>query len=289
MLKLQDLWKLSDRFAAEHGGNPADLFAECGLRLQRPARRWKYFCTPRNSITIADLGVDGTHFGFLKLKNLSRELQPIVMTVPANNKHNYVIAQSLEEFIGLGYHVGWLSLDQIAFGPNKSKVEADFARRAKNSSPKLEIMLAYIRTGLKVRHAPLSFARLADLDKRFGKFVDDGDEKDQTKKEKTAQASFLNRAELTKVFQTFRDAVIEKETFRGSRRDHRLHRTMGTAYHRLRSSGEAGGVLLSKLLSDRSPKVRSWVATALLVDGDPMARDVLEEMKDDIGGREGST
>jgi hypothetical protein len=80
MLHVQDLWNLSDRFAAEHGVRPDDLFGECGLRLERPPHRWEYFCTPRNTITFGDLGVDGTHFGFLFIEDLPQERQPIVMT-----------------------------------------------------------------------------------------------------------------------------------------------------------------------------------------------------------------
>ena len=38
--------------------------------------------------------------------------------------------------------------------------------------------------------------------------------------------------------------------------------------------------MLQQLLADPYPSVRSWIATALLVDGDASARRVLEELKD---------
>lgn len=285
MLKLQDVWNLSDRFADERGVGTNHLFEECGLKLERRPHRWEYFCTPRNSITFADLGLDGTHFGFLILEGLPQESQPIVMTVPMNDRQNYIIAESLEEFLGLGYYVGWLALDQIAFGPDKLKVETYFSQRNLEFSPEQEEMLVFIRDGLQLRHVPLSFARLTGLDEKFGRLIDDGEEPEESAEDRAALATFLATAELAEVARKFQEAAIEKETFGGSRRDTRLYRIMALAYHRLNAAGDTGRLTLRRLLSDSSSSVKGWIATALLVDGDASARAVLEELKDDISSR----
>ena len=37
------------------------------------------------------------------------------MTVPMSDQHSIVVAETLTEFLGLGYHVGWFSLEQLAY------------------------------------------------------------------------------------------------------------------------------------------------------------------------------
>ena len=167
------------------------------------------------------------------------------MTVPMNDKLNYVIAESLAEFIGLGFHVGWRALDQIALGVDGSQVESYFAQRDRESWPSLEEKLAYIQTCLQISHVPLSFARLAYLDEKFRKFIDDGDEPEETNESKSRRAVLLARYELTEIVKVFRDAAIQKTTFSGRHRDSRLYETMAMAYNRLSAAGDVGRLCFS--------------------------------------------
>jgi hypothetical protein len=86
-------------------------------------------------------------------------------------------------------------------------------------------------------------------------------------------------AEIVKLAQVFRDAAIAKETSGGGRQDRRLYARMAKAYHQLQASGDAGQRTLYELLADPSPSVRSWIATALLVEGDASVRGALEELR----------
>ena len=88
---------------------------------------------------------------------------------------------------------------------------------------------------------------------------------------------------LVKVAQMLRDAAIAKEASGGGRRDRQLYSRMAKAYHQLQASGDAGQRMIYELLADPSPSVRSWVATALLVEGDTSVRIALEELRTAAG------
>ncbi len=73
----------------------------------------KYDCTPLNTILFAQTGVDGVHFSYLEI---GLDINPIIITVPCAwgnkpNSYNCVIAETFDEFLGLGYFKGWYSLD----------------------------------------------------------------------------------------------------------------------------------------------------------------------------------
>src|SRR5687767_64611 len=94
------LLNLARRTSAHLQVNPESVFDPVGLILQIPPGRRDYHCTPLNSVTFASTGGDGVHFGFLHVEGCS--LSPVVMTVPMSDVHNFVVGESLFEFLCLG-------------------------------------------------------------------------------------------------------------------------------------------------------------------------------------------
>jgi hypothetical protein len=161
---LIELWSLAEAVAHETGGEPRYVFDAVGLLLERQLSAWSYFCSPRNALTFASTGGDGVHFGLLQLSDSAPHPAPVVMTVPMSDTRNIVLAEDLEEFLGLGCRVGWFMLEQLAYDPDWTVQH--FADSAAESS-ECEAILNRIRTSLRVRPVPLSLNRLAQLKDRY--------------------------------------------------------------------------------------------------------------------------
>ena len=170
MNMLEKIWVIADRF-----GNPLGYFGPCGLFLQRPLKRWEYFCTPHNSLTFATTGGDGVHYGFLMINQLEFDYKPIVMTVPMSDPYNVIIAENFEEFLGLGYYMGWFALEQIIY-KNSMDAVSYFAGPDTEESPERDELLVILRKEFNIKHIPLSLARLDELKKKYEKLIEADDE-----------------------------------------------------------------------------------------------------------------
>ena len=167
-ITIEDVWRVADEVAPKLEQDPRYVFGDVGLFLERPLKRWTYFCTPRNSVTFGSTGGDGVHFGFLQLP-ASPHIAPIVMTVPMSDNRNIVVAESLEEFLNLGCHVGWFSLEQLSYSP--SKAIQHFSMSDAERSPEEQNLLETLRRALNLRRVPLSSDRLADLRSRYAGLI----------------------------------------------------------------------------------------------------------------------
>lgn len=166
-VRLDDVWSAAESVAAKRNWSVNAAMAEWGLVLEIPPKRWDYFCTPHNSVTFASTGGDGVHFGLLSLPG--RADQPVVMTVPISDQYNTVVAESLQEFLELGYHVGWFSLEEIIYSPEDA--EAYFAAHDPESWPEHTEDLASFRDRLGLHHRPLKVERLRTLQAKYLPFV----------------------------------------------------------------------------------------------------------------------
>jgi hypothetical protein len=93
--------------------------------------------------------------------------------------------------------------------------------------------------------------------------------------------------QVSSLVDAFRQAAIEKGDFATpAKRDHQLYDAMRNSYVELKSMGRTGDDALTLLLDDDSVHVRTWIAAALLVDGNIRARQVLESI---ANGSRGAT
>jgi hypothetical protein len=158
------LWELAEEIARETRGDPRYVFDPVGMLLERQPSPWTYFCSPRNALTFASTGGDGVHFGLLQLEEAAPEQAPVVMTVPMSDIHNIVVAESVQEFLGLGCEVGWFLLEQLAYDPNWA---VEHYARSEPDSPECEAVLDRMRRSLRLQHVPLSLNRLAQLKGKY--------------------------------------------------------------------------------------------------------------------------
>lgn len=161
---MDQLWALADNVAAS-GRTDGELFGECGLFLVRPLVRWEYFCTPLNTLTFASTGGDGVHYGLLSIAGAPFDQLPVVMTVPMSDQNNVVVAETLKEFLGLGYFVGWFSLEQLSYDANWAV--SYFSQPDPDTWPEREKELRLIRDELSIKYAALSLSRIQDLSDQY--------------------------------------------------------------------------------------------------------------------------
>src|SRR5215211_8456906 len=107
------LLKLAERVSGQLHVSPESVFDPIGLILQLPPERWDYHCTPLNSVTFASTGGDGVHFGFLEVQGCASSL--VVMTVPMSDVNNFIVGESLFEFLCLGVRRGYFALEELAY------------------------------------------------------------------------------------------------------------------------------------------------------------------------------
>lgn len=166
---IQELYKAAEVAAKRFGSSVESVFDPSGLILCRPPTQHYYWCTPSTAFTFASTGGDGVHYSYLPPPDPALESAPIVMTLPANDQLNYVVAETLEEFMGLGFYAGWFPLEQVAYQP-------DWALRH-FSSPNNEARkdqqqrLDFLKTELGIRYVALDLARVDALTRKYARHL----------------------------------------------------------------------------------------------------------------------
>lgn len=108
----------------EHASNY--IFDPIGIILIRPLKNIEYESTPRNSLTFAETGGDGVHFGLVQMEGQILEKSPVVMTVPANyGEENLIVGGNLHEFLCLGSRMGYFLLEQLTYSDNRKQTLED--------------------------------------------------------------------------------------------------------------------------------------------------------------------
>ncbi|ONI71769.1 hypothetical protein BWI15_16665 [Kribbella sp. ALI-6-A] len=117
------LWELAEKLSATPGR--PEMFADCdaatifgfaGLFLEPPSNPgdwYEYVNSPRNAITFASTGGDGTHFCAL-FGPADAATTPVILSVPLADEPNRVVGASLPEFLALGCVTGY-HLDDLAY------------------------------------------------------------------------------------------------------------------------------------------------------------------------------
>ena len=163
--RLQQLYDAARTIGQRLSRSAASVFDPCGLILQEPPLRGYCWCTPDCAFTFASTGGDGVHYSYLCLPDTAANREPIVMTMPANDRLNYIVAEGFDEFLGLGFHVGWFALEQIAYQP--SWALEYFAANDTEANDDKRIRLAALRRELRIQYAPLSIQRITTLTERY--------------------------------------------------------------------------------------------------------------------------
>jgi hypothetical protein len=91
------------------------------------------------------------------------------MTLPAAERHNLVVAEDIDEFLGLGYHVGWFALEQVVYQPEWAL--AYFSQPDPAAPEYKSARMEFLRSGLGIRPVALSLERIAKLTERYASFL----------------------------------------------------------------------------------------------------------------------
>ncbi len=96
-----------------------DKLSELGLMLHASLDRLDYWRTPASAHTFASTGGDGVHFSLVDLGEGPIEDSPVVMTVPmafgGDHEPNWIVGETLHEFLALAIDIGFFSLEQLAY------------------------------------------------------------------------------------------------------------------------------------------------------------------------------
>ncbi|HEX7130934.1 MAG TPA: hypothetical protein VF228_00070 [Iamia sp.] len=158
---LVTLNRLADVSAQDDLG---DWLEDEGLILHDRLAPGGYSSTPTNTVAFASTGGDGVHFSLVDLGDGPSETSPVVMTVPMalgdDLRPNWIVGESLPEFLALGLHGGWFGLEQLAYDPARPGALARAA--SVPPSPAIDRLAA----ALDLHPWPDVEARLADLQLR---------------------------------------------------------------------------------------------------------------------------
>ena len=92
-----------------------------GLFLNNPPKNASYEQTPTNSVTFASIGVDGIHFGSITDGPNMDPKSPVVVTIPmAFDDPNYIVGESLYDFLCLGCRHGYANVANLHLNLDKS-------------------------------------------------------------------------------------------------------------------------------------------------------------------------
>ena len=80
-----------------------------GLILQTELKTERYECSPKNALTFALTGGDGDHYSLLIQNGVIDDKSPVILTHPPEEM-NYVVGESLFDFLSYGIHGGYFAL-----------------------------------------------------------------------------------------------------------------------------------------------------------------------------------
>lgn len=135
-----------------------------GLILRKPAA-WEnggYYCTPVNSLCFGRTGVDGEHFSFLVQEGVINSQSPIIVTAPCaydSEMPNAVVAETFEDFIGLGLRYGFGAVVEFvwnlpkalqAYGVDTTETDYNYSECDLSLPAEQQEVLLFLRERLQI-------------------------------------------------------------------------------------------------------------------------------------------
>jgi hypothetical protein len=131
---------------------------------------FRYGPTPTNTEVFATTGGDGVHYSILEL---SEYIQPVIMTVPMNfgnsmKSYNWVIAENLNEFLSIGYYVGWFPIEEFCYDKERAigLYSAKITDEESKNIPDIQF-IKKLRERFGYEHIPLKNERLKELETKY--------------------------------------------------------------------------------------------------------------------------
>lgn len=180
---LTELWDFAGREAKAAGlekrYTPLALGA-IGLNLIQEPNRIGYIYTPLNALSFA--GSDELFFSFLQIPGVAPADHPVVMTVMGGYlEPNIIVGATMREFLSLGALGGFEALDSLAsfFEDGGEDAISRVRDSAESLSPPARDMLVRFRTQFQSEPWSDIGARVQQLHKEWGRFVELSDDAKQ--------------------------------------------------------------------------------------------------------------
>lgn len=164
----------AERAARKRFTNAIEPGLDClGLRLAPSVCLDGYYCSPVNAIQFASNGAEAV-FSFMIFAGQINDSTPIVLTCVAPcEQHNFIVGESLHDFLCLGYHRGFYALENMGYreartlqrmttGRWKPKAETDW-RIGFGVNEEQRSVLHYLRKRMQLkpwRNPSRKFAKL---------------------------------------------------------------------------------------------------------------------------------
>jgi hypothetical protein len=118
------VWDRLRAFAAEARRKfPAKQCAgldRIGLGVYQDLKPAGYWCIPANSLMFATNGAEA-NFGFLVTDDRIDDQTPVVLTcVGSGDQKNFIVGESLHDFLCLGFHRGYFPLEQLSYNIDRT-------------------------------------------------------------------------------------------------------------------------------------------------------------------------
>jgi len=163
MKSLMDFLKIGDKIKEKWGRQFHKHVDFCGLEPVNDPD-YRYESTPVNSEVFATTGGDGVHFSLLNTNIGLDDKKVIIMTVPMIDKI-IILADSFDEFLGLGYYNGWFPLEQLVYNFNDTigyySTPDNFLTLQQRN------FLDFMKTEFDIVHSPLTKMRLEILERLY--------------------------------------------------------------------------------------------------------------------------
>ena len=168
MITIEDLKNIETYINNKWGRKSYKEINYCGL-IPVSTDFITYDSTPINVKTFAITEGNGVHFSQVLLNQSDENIMPVVITVPMADK-NIIIAENLDEFLGLGYYNGWFSLEHLAYDIEDTLKY--YSIPDPELTPQEYAFLQLLKDQLNIKHYNLTKERLNYLKDKYYNLID---------------------------------------------------------------------------------------------------------------------
>jgi len=130
-------------FDLDQGLRRESLDRWIGLNLVDPPRPYGMDATPRNAVAFAETGGEDVHFSLVSSRGRVSDASAVVLTVPSAGgtpwDGNFLIAESLHDFLCLGCVSGYAHLEQLAYDWEGTVADLEQGAEAEGMESTLEV------------------------------------------------------------------------------------------------------------------------------------------------------
>ncbi|MBC8291311.1 MAG: hypothetical protein H8E37_13440 [Planctomycetes bacterium] len=117
---MEELWSVAEGIPSDLLKNRTSPASNLGIYFADSIEEFREpddWCIPENAVTFATTGGDG-HFSFLVQNRRIDSSSPVIVTAGANGDDaNWILAESFEDFLRIGFSRSFFALEQFVFAP----------------------------------------------------------------------------------------------------------------------------------------------------------------------------